>query len=224
MTLSPLGDSAIVLDIGATSDQAACARAGLMARTLATDPLPGVVDVVAAFATVTIFYHLSEIGDFTTFCQNVRMRLSQISVTPLSDVRETVEIPICYAEEYGPDQKEIAAATGLRVDEIIALHAAGDYVVQAVGFAPGFAYLGGLDRRIHCPRRATPRTLVPAGSVGIGGALTAAYPFDSPGGWNLIGRTPLTLFDPAREIPSLLKSGTAVRFRSITLEEYSVWK
>lgn len=224
MTLSPLGDSAIVLDIGTASDQAACARAGLMARVLTNDPLPGVVDVVAAFATVTVFYNLSDIEDFTKFCQQVQKRLSQIPITPVGVANATVEIPICYAKEFGPDQIEIAEANGHNVDEVIALHAAGEYVVQAVGFAPGFAYLGGLDRRIHCPRRATPRTHVPAGSVGIGGTLTAAYPFDSPGGWNLVGRTPLTLFDPAREIPSLLKTGNAVRFRPISMEEFSKWK
>jgi KipI family sensor histidine kinase inhibitor len=103
----------------------------------------------------------------------------------------------------------------MTADEVVRRHAAGDYVVHMVGFLPGFAYLGGLDPRLATPRRATPRTVVPAGSVGIGGQQTGVYPMDSPGGWHLIGRTELRLFDPRRDPPTLLRAGDRVRFRPL---------
>ena len=135
-----------------------------------------------------------------------------------------VEVPVCYGGECGPDLGEVAAKSGIDPHEVIALHSGGSYVVQAIGFAPGFGYLGGLPEKIHTPRRATPRTLVPAGSVGIGGVLTAVYPFATPGGWNIIGRTPLAMFDPQRTEPAILRAGDHVRFRVITGEEFAAWK
>ncbi|MFN3302958.1 MAG: 5-oxoprolinase subunit PxpB [Roseateles sp.] len=120
-----------------------------------------------------------------------------------------VEIPVHYD---GPDLAEVAAHCGLSLDEVVRRHAAADYVVYFIGFQPGFAYLGGLDPSLHTPRRAQPRTAVPAGSVGIGGAQTGIYPLATPGGWQLIGRTPLPLFDPRAEPPTLLAPGDRVRF------------
>ncbi|MFN3860275.1 MAG: 5-oxoprolinase subunit PxpB [Roseateles sp.] len=120
-----------------------------------------------------------------------------------------VEIPVHYD---GPDLAAVAAHCGLAADEVVHRHAAAEYVVYFIGFQPGFAYLGGLDPALHTPRRARPRTAVPAGSVGIGGAQTGIYPLATPGGWQLIGRTPLTLFDPRAEPPTLLAPGDRVRF------------
>lgn len=128
-----------------------------------------------------------------------------------------VEIPVCYeGADLAPDLADVAAAHGLAPHELVARHAAAEYVVHMIGFLPGFAYLGGLDERLHTPRRAAPRARVPAGSVGIGGAQTGVYPLESPGGWQLIGRTPLRLFDPARDDPALLRAGDRVRFVPIT--------
>ena len=135
-----------------------------------------------------------------------------------------VDIPVSYDGELGPDLGEVAARAGLTPEQVVALHTSGNYFVQAIGFAPGFAYLGGLPEKLHTPRRATPRTQVPAGAVGIGGALTGVYPLVTPGGWNLIGRTPLKMFDPSRAEPALVRAGDRVRFRAITAEEFAAWK
>ncbi len=124
----------------------------------------------------------------------------------------TLEIPVEYGGESGPDLAEVAATCGLSEREVAALHAAGEYEVYFLGFQPGFAYLGGLDRRLHVPRRARPRSAVPAGSVAIGGSHTGVYPRSSPGGWQIVGRTALTLFDPSGRPPALLAPGDRVRF------------
>ena len=132
-----------------------------------------------------------------------------------------VEIPVCYDGEFGPDLGEVAEHAKLAQAEVIALHTASEYHVAMLGFAPGFPYLLGLDARLHAPRRASPRTRVPAGSVAIGGAQTGIYPRELPGGWRLIGRTPLTLFDAQRDPPALLAPGQRVRFRAISAQEFA---
>ena len=123
-----------------------------------------------------------------------------------------VEIPVQYGGESGPDLQAVASHTGLSAKEVVARHAAGEYVVFFLGFQPGFAYMGGLEKALHTPRRSSPRVEVPAGSVGIGGEQTGIYPATSPGGWQLIGRTSVPLFDPARSPPTLLQPGDRVRF------------
>ena len=132
-----------------------------------------------------------------------------------------VEIPVCYGGECGSDIDAVAEHTRLSREEIIARHAAAEYTVAMLGFASGFPYLLGLDPTLHVPRRANPRTRVPAGSVAIGGAQTGIYPRELPGGWHLIGRTPLVLFDPEREPPCLLAAGDRVRFRAIDADEFA---
>jgi KipI family sensor histidine kinase inhibitor len=131
------------------------------------------------------------------------------------DATTTIEIPVCYSPACAPDLDDLAAHAGLSRAEVVALHGAGDYRVAMVGFAPGFPYLLGLDPRLAMPRLATPRTHVPAGSVAIGGAQAGIYPNASPGGWRVIGRTPLALFDASRPSPCLLAAGQRVRFRQI---------
>jgi KipI family sensor histidine kinase inhibitor len=131
-----------------------------------------------------------------------------------------VEIPVCYGGECGPDIAAVAEHAGLLRDAVIARHTAAEYTVAMLGFAPGFPYLLGLDPSLQMPRRATPRTRVPAGSVAIGGAQTGIYPRELPGGWHLIGRTPLVLFDPQRELPCLLAPGDRVRFHAIEADEF----
>ncbi|MDE2055050.1 MAG: 5-oxoprolinase subunit PxpB, partial [Xanthomonadaceae bacterium] len=132
-----------------------------------------------------------------------------------------VEIPLCYGGEYGPDLDAVAVHARLPRGDVIARHTATEYAVAMLGFAPGFPYLLGLDPALQVPRRTTPRTRVPAGSVAIGGAQTGIYPRELPGGWHLIGRTPLALFDPAREPPCLLAPGDRVRFRAIEADEFA---
>jgi inhibitor of KinA len=130
------------------------------------------------------------------------------------------EIPVCYAPEFAPDLEEVARHAAITPEEVIRLHSASEYRVHCVGFLPGFPYLGGLPRELTTPRRSAPRTQVPAGSVGIGGVHTGIYPAPSPGGWNLVGRTPIRLFDVASDQPALLQAGDRVRFKAITAEQF----
>ena len=140
-------------------------------------------------------------------------------VEPLPAAGTTVEIPVVYGGEYGPDLGELSDQTGLSVDEIIALHTSREYPVDMVGFTPGFAFIGDLDERLRVPRREQPRQNVPAGSIGIADGRTGIYAMASPGGWTLIGRTSHTLFDPDREDPFVLTPGMRVRFRAVPADD-----
>lgn len=223
MTLTPLGDSAVVLAVGAGLDEAVLARVRVIAAALARDPLPGVVDIVPAFATVTVHYDPAHSGPFAALCTAIETRATRAEAVLPSGESRVVEIPVCYGGGHGPDLGDVAARSGMSVEQVVALHRGGSYLVHAIGFTPGFGYLGGLPEKLHTPRRATPRPQVPAGAVGIGGALTGVYPLVTPGGWNLIGRTPLRMFDAARAEPALLHAGDRVRFRAITPEEFAAW-
>ena len=130
------------------------------------------------------------------------------------------EIPVCYGGEYGPDIQNIAEHAGLSQEEVIQIHSSRDYLIYMLGFLPGFTYLGGLDERLHTPRLANPRIRIPAGSVGIGGSQTGIYPLDSPGGWQLMGMTPVKTYDPSRETPILVEAGDYIRFVPVEEEEY----
>lgn len=135
-----------------------------------------------------------------------------------------IEIPVCYDAEYAMDMEYVMEYTGLSKDEIIDLHTKQVYYVYFIGFLPGFPYLGGLDKRLHTPRKDVPRLRIPAGSVGIGGSQTGIYPLNSPGGWQIIGRTPLKIFDPTREAPFLISSGECIKFIDISKEDYLTLK
>jgi inhibitor of KinA len=223
MTLTPLGDSAVVIAAGAGLDETAIARVRVIAGAIERDPPPGVVEVVPAFASVTVYYDAAHLTDFAALCAALEARLQRAEAAEPTPASRLVEIPICYGGEFGPDLGDVAVRAGLTDEEVVSLHHGADYFVQAIGFLPGFGYLGGLPEKIHTRRRATPRTQVPAGAVGIGGALTGAYPLVSPGGWSLIGRTPLKLFDATRREPALLHPGDRVKFKSITLKEFARW-
>ncbi len=225
MTLSPLGDSALVLSLGEQVDDAVVTKVRAVADALRGAPLDGIVDVVPAFATVTVFYEVTGIDAYDRFERRVsEIAAAAVEGAPRLSAAKSVEIPVCYGGEHGPDLDELAARCGMSVEAAIAQHAAADYRVQAIGFIPGFAYLGGLPRKLHTPRRATPRPSVPAGSVGIGGAQTGVYPVATPGGWNIIGRTPLVMFDASQTEPARLRAGDCVIFRPISPEEFAAWK
>lgn len=225
MTLAPLGDSALVLSWGDDVDESALGRVRAVADALSRTSLPGVVEVVPAFASVTVFYDVAQAGSYETLEKRVTAVAARAEQSSLrASAAELVEVPVCYGGEYGPDLEIVAKTGGLGLDKAIELHTAAEYRVHAIGFVPGFAYLGGLPRKLHTPRRATPRAKVASGSVGIGGAQTGIYPLATPGGWNLIGRTPLTLFDLTREHPALLRVGDRVKFRAISPEEFAAWK
>lgn len=132
------------------------------------------------------------------------------------DPRRIVTIPVCYGDEFGPDLRFVAEHSGLSIEEVVQVHSSASYVVHFLGFSPGFGYLDGLPARLESPRLASPRKHVPAGSVGIAGTQAGVYPLDSPGGWQLIGRTPLRMFDPLAERPTKLEPGDSVRFQAIS--------
>lgn len=152
-------------------------------------------------------------------CSQLQQLLAELkddkTITP-----RLVEIPVCYGGEFGPDLEYVAAFNGLTTEEVIHIHSSGDYLVYMIGFAPGFPYIGGMSEKIATPRRETPRLKIPSGSVGIAGKQTGVYPIETPGGWQLIGRTPLKLFRPDEEPPSLLMAGDKIKFVPISYNDY----
>jgi inhibitor of KinA len=223
MRIELVGDSAVQVAFGAVADDATRRRVAAAAERLMAARLVGVLECVPGFTSVTIHYDPVLVTRPTSSARwlgrSLRRVLADLDGVP-GDDGELVEIPVCYGGEFGPDLEGVAASGGLAAEEAVRLHAAGEYRVHLVGFVPGFPYLGGLDARLHTPRRESPRTAVPAGSVGIGGEHTGIYPVESPGGWQLIGRTPLRLFDAHRERPALLRAGDRVRFRAVDADAF----
>ncbi len=216
--LTSLGDSALILRTGDSLGEVLSA-----ARKLETAQLEGVEEIVPAFASVGIFF-VSPPPDLDATVKEILVALGKRGRRPRAVTRpRLIEIPVCYESPFAPDLEEVAEHCRLTPNELMKRHAAARYQVRCVGFTPGFPYLSGLPPALAVPRRATPRTSVPAGSVAIGGVHTGIYPLSSPGGWNLIGRTPLSLFDPAREAPALLRPGDRVRFRPISREQCDQW-
>jgi KipI family sensor histidine kinase inhibitor len=216
--IRPLGDSALIVRVGGS-----LAEVLSTAQKLVAARLPGVVEVAPAFASVALF--LESPRELESCRQILRGVLRRRSSAPeQNSPPRLVEIPVCYEPGYGLDLEVVAQHSRLSPNEIAQRHAHGEYRVRCLGFTPGFPYLGGLPRVLSTPRRDAPRTRVPAGSVAIGGALTGIYPLSSPGGWNIIGRTPLRLFDAAREPAALLQAGDRVRFFAIGEEEFERWE
>jgi inhibitor of KinA len=229
MKLEPLGDSAVVATLGSGIDPETLASVLACAEGVTAARGKGIVDVVPAYSTVTVFYDPAQFapsdgdayGQVCRFVQSCAQRAGARGPRPAGGL---VEIPVCYGGELGPDLEAVAERAEMGAAEAAALHAGADYLVYAIGFTPGFPYLGGLPAALHTPRRATPRLRVPAGSVGIGGAQTGVYPLESPGGWQIIGRTPFKLFRPKVNPAALLKPGDRVRFRPVTQAEFDSWR
>lgn len=222
ISIIPMGDTALVLEVGHTISEETHRRVQAVVQRLDQQPISGVLEVVPAFATVTVYYDPFQIA-YTELRDRVEAALQGLTDVELPPSR-IVEIPVCYGGEFGPDLAKVAARNQLTPSEVIEIHTDAEYLVYMIGFAPGFPYLGGLSERIATPRRDTPRPVIPAGSVGIAGQQTGVYPLETPGGWQLIGRTPLRLFRPEQDPPTLLQAGDLVRFREITAEQYQVIK
>jgi inhibitor of KinA len=223
--LFPLGDAAVVVQFGESISPAIHLAIQAFNAHLTQQPFVGLRECVPAFTTLTVYYDpwlVSEQGQHPPYervCAVLQQRLLSVPLTsPVA--YHTVEIPVYYGGDPGPDLEVVARHTGLTPAEVIACHSAPEYLVHMIGFAPGFPYLGGLDERLATPRRAEPRPLVPAGAVGIAGAQTGIYSLPTPGGWQLIGRTPLRLFDPTAANPSLLHAGQRLRFVPIGEAEF----
>ncbi len=209
------GDSALLLEWDEVIDPRVNARAIAAAAEIQRLALPGVRDVVSTYRSVAIFF-----DPLKAQTDALRDALARVSDAPLEVVKgKTVEVPVVYGGEAGPDVTSVADWAGLSTSEVVERHANVDYRVFMLGFLPGFAYLGSVDDRIAAPRRDTPRPRVPAGSVGIAGQQTGIYPRESPGGWQIIGRSRLTIFDPDRHPLRLFAPGDIVRFKPMSSGE-----
>lgn len=203
----PFGDTALVCEAPPPATLACQER--VWAVTDVARKWPHVLEVVPGMNNLTIVFDPLA-ADAQALATELAVAWERAADAQMA-ARE-IELPVRYGGEYGPDLAAVAEHTGLSVAEVVERHASAEYIVFFLGFQPGFAYLGGLDASLHTPRRAVPRLEVPAGTVGIGGAQTGIYPAASPGGWQLIGRTSLSLFDPAGTPPTLLQPGDRVRF------------
>jgi inhibitor of KinA len=214
----PAGESALVVEFEERIDPGINARAIACAETIQAAHLAGVRDVVPTYRSVAVYFDplRTDHDALTAWLE----RAADQPLTPASAPREPIRIPVCYGGDLGPDLAEVASFAGIAESEVAQLHAGGSYRVFMLGFVPGFAYLGIVDARIAAPRHKTPRVRVPAGSVGIAGMQTGVYSADTPGGWQLVGRTPIKPFDPSRDDPFLMKAGDAVQFYAIDRDEY----
>ncbi|MGF1527252.1 MAG: 5-oxoprolinase subunit PxpB [Candidatus Competibacterales bacterium] len=212
------GDTALTVEFGTCIDAALNARVLALQDQVAAAAIPGVVETVPTFRSLTIYYDPVQLRG-AQLRETVDSLLEEDAAPPVvSHWRCT--LPVCYRGDWGPDLMEVAAATRLDPEEVIQRHQQPIYRVYMIGFVPGFPYLGDLDPALVLPRRSEPRVRIPAGSVAIASTLTAVYPLESPGGWHLIGHCPVTLFDLAFEPPALLGPGDEVVFRPVTLEEH----
>ena len=221
--ITPLGDAALCVRLAAdfNLNPAQTLRAVLAARDrIRAANIPGITDITPAYETIGVFYDPCCAGSVELLIENLRHAIGATKIESKSIGRQIV-VPACYDREFAIDIATVAAHAKLPIEKIIELHSSAEYRVACVGFKPGFPYLSGLPRELSTPRRATPRTQVPAGSVAIGGSQTGIYPQASPGGWNIIGRTPLRLFNPANDPPALLQAGDVVRFRMVDRKEFS---
>lgn len=214
------GDSAINLEFGNVISEKTNGIIRAAAQTLEADPIDGVIELVPTFCSLMVVYNPCVIG-YDELTNQVRGKLRGLVATT-GGIHRVVKIPVCYGGDFGPDLSDVAEHAGMSADEVIAIHSGHDYLIDMLGFLPGFAYLGGLDERLHTPRLATPRTRIEPGAVGIGGAQTGIYPLASPGGWRIIGRTPVRPYDPDRESPILYAAGDYLRFVPITAQEFSL--
>lgn len=227
----PIGESGILVEFGNKIHPDIHRKTKALTDYLDAQPFQGMVECVSAFSSVAVFYDPIKVKNLQTNCAEKEQLSYKIVKSMLQEILLTldhsdnnkpriVEIPVCYGGEFGPDLEYVAEYNKITVDEVIKIHLNGEYLVYMIGFAPGFPYLGGMSEKISAPRRKSPRMLIPKGSVGIAGMQTGVYPIGTPGGWQLIGRTPLELFRPNECPPSLLKSGDIVKFYPISYEEY----
>lgn len=228
MLIRPLGDTALRVQLGEKLDEATHARVQAACAAIEAASLPGVRELVPAYTTVTVHYDPVSVAlasgrsdDLAGWLgERVEQLIARAGKAKVAK-RHIVEVPVCYGGEFGPDLARVAAQAKLPPEEVIKRHAKADYWVAMVGFAPGFPYLMGLPRELATPRLAKPRTAVPAGSVGIAGEQTGIYPLATPGGWNLIGRAAVRLFEPRNDPPVKLQVGDRVKFRAVTREEFA---
>lgn len=229
--LTPFSDHGITIELGDEINTETYSQVQVISTYLEDHPFQWMIEYVPAFTTVTIYYdpqtifkhHSPNTLPFHYVQKQVKEMLAKIQ-PKTSHQANVIEIPVCYGGEWGPDLEVVASKNHLSVEEVITIHTSTIYQVYMIGFAPGFPYLGGLSKKLATPRKPSPRLAIPAGSVGIAGNQTGIYPIETPGGWQIIGKTPLQLFRPMDDPPTLLKAGDQIIFKSITKEEFYKWK
>ena len=226
-TVFPLGDTALTIEFGNIIDEAVNDRVIRFFQVMKKGVYPFVLDLVPAYCSLTIYYDLVMLSEHVkeeeTVFDWMVMFIENLAHTEAETVTEQgrmMEIPVCYSGNFAPDIAMLADVKGLSVEEVIRLHTAATYKIYMIGFLPGFAYMGQVDEQIAFPRKAIPKPVVP-GAVGIAGRQTGIYPLQSPGGWQIIGRTPLALFNKQKDDPVYLQAGDRVRFHSITEDEFT---
>lgn len=215
----PAGDSALMVEFEARIDPEINARAIAAAETIREAALPGVRDLVPTYRSVMVYF--DPLRTSADVLVDLMTRAATSGRAAASDRIEPVEVPVCYGGTFGPDLAGVAEAKGLTEPQVVELHSEPIYRVFMLGFVPGFGYMGLVNPRLDMLRHSTPRTRVPTGSVAIAGRQTGVYPADTPGGWHILGRTPLKPFDPTRSDPFLYKPGDRVRFHPIDPATYA---
>lgn len=218
MRVIAIGDRGIKVELAKNYSPQLNQKIRSICRLLELERLVGIIEWIPTYTGVTVYYEPMQIS-FQALSKYLEELVIK-SENGLTGKGRVVTIPVVYGGRFGPDLTEVANFHQMTEGEIVNIHTRNTYLVYMIGFTPGFPYLGGLDEAIATPRKATPRTFVPAGSVGIGGNQTGIYSMDTPGGWQIIGRTPLQLFSPNKKNPTLLRAGDQIRFRSISESEY----
>ena len=218
--ICPVGDQAVLCEFDNVIDVQTNDRVQYLAAQIRAMHPKGVTEVLPAYRSLLIFYDQKK----TTYRRllSVLKKFSAMQAAKVQEKKRIRIVPCHYGGEEGPDLMQMSRELGRSQEEIIQIHQSVDYKIYMLGFLPGFVYLGGLDERIHMPRLSVPRTKIPARSVGIGGSQTGVYPMDSPGGWRLIGRTPLSFYDQTADPPVLCRAGEYIRFVSVTEQEYEL--
>ncbi|NCD69043.1 5-oxoprolinase subunit PxpB [Mucilaginibacter agri] len=226
-----LSEQSVTLEFGHEISEELHHQISSFDRLIHSNTFAGFKTTVPAYSTLSIFYDILEVSqsdmpgeDCFTKVSNYLHQLQSEQLTQPNTPNNSITnitIPTCYGGEYGEDIAEVAQLNNLSIDEVISLHSTAIYKVYMIGFVPGFAYLGGMDQRLATPRKPSPRKAIPAGSVGIAGEQTGIYPLETPGGWQLLGRTPIKLFDANKAQPSLLKAGDQVKFQPIDHNQFN---
>ena len=210
------GDAHLVVEVGDTISREVHYKVQALYSAITAAAIPGIEELIPTYRSIAVNYN-----SFVTRQDELQLKINDLMIAPQASVKSRIfDIPVSYGGDYGPDLEFVANHNNLTIREVITIHTQQEYPVYMFGFAPGFAYLGGVSERITTPRLETPRIVIPAGSVGIAEAQTGVYPQESPGGWQVIGRTPLKFFNPSQDPPVFLNIGDLIHFHAIEQEEY----